>query len=284
MQYGTSVQSNYAGEPRIGSISGPDVSRFIQEAYGGVRLARALWIDGGIFFSHIGNESWISRDNWTYTRSLSAEYTPYYEAGVRAMWQAAPRLAATAVVVNGWQNIAETNSDKAVGLRLDYAATPQVTLTYDNFFGNEAPDSARARLRTFHEVIAKYAGARAGVALNLDVGTQRRAVGSGYSTWGGGALVGRYTVTPRVAVNGRVEYYSDPDQVVAAAPSPNGLRAWGASIGIDVVPAPRTLWRTELRGLHARDAVFPTHSGSATASTALSTRDGLIVTSLGLTF
>ena len=32
LQWGTSVQANYAGEPRIGGISGPSVSQFLQEA------------------------------------------------------------------------------------------------------------------------------------------------------------------------------------------------------------------------------------------------------------
>ena len=107
LQAGTSVQSNYAGEPTIGSVSGSTLSRHIQEAFAGYKVADKLWIDGGIFFSHIGNEAWISRDNWTYSRSFVAEYTPYYETGVRAVWQATPTFTVTGVVVNGWQNISE---------------------------------------------------------------------------------------------------------------------------------------------------------------------------------
>ncbi len=117
LQAGTSVQSNYAGEPTVGSVSGSALSRHIQEAFAGYKVADKLWIDGGIFFSHIGNETWISRDNWTYSRSFVADYTPYYETGVRAVLQATPKFTVTGVVVNGWQNISETNSDKAVGLR-----------------------------------------------------------------------------------------------------------------------------------------------------------------------
>ena len=108
LQAGTSVQSNYAGEPAIGSVSGSSLSRHIQEAFAGYKVASTLWIDGGIFFSHIGNETWISRDNWTYSRSFVADFTPYYETGVRALWQATAALTVTGVVVNGWQNISET--------------------------------------------------------------------------------------------------------------------------------------------------------------------------------
>jgi hypothetical protein len=63
LQAGTSVQANYAGEPRLGSVSGPDVGRMLQEAYVGYELRPGLWIDGGVFFSNAGTEGWVSRDN-----------------------------------------------------------------------------------------------------------------------------------------------------------------------------------------------------------------------------
>ena len=135
LQAGTSVQSNYAGEPAIGAVSGPSLSRFIQEAVAGYQIKPSLWIDGGIFFSHIGEEGFISRDNLTYTRSLSADFTPYYESGVKLTWQATSKLTALVTVVNGWQNISENNQDKAVGARFDYARSPSTTLSYYDFIG-----------------------------------------------------------------------------------------------------------------------------------------------------
>jgi hypothetical protein len=58
-------------------------------------------VDGGIFLSHIGMENWTSRDNPTYTRSLSFDFTPAYESGVKLTWQATPKLSALITVVNG---------------------------------------------------------------------------------------------------------------------------------------------------------------------------------------
>ena len=281
VQYGTSVQSNYAAEPHLGAVSGPSVSQYIQEAFAGYRAAPSLWLDAGIFFSHIGNEGWISRDQWTYSRSLIADYSPYYEAGVRAVWTPAPALTATAVLVNGWQNISETNSDKAIGVRLDYAATSRITLTYDNFIGNERPDSLPSEMRVFQEVIAKFTPtARLGIVGSFDYGTQAHHTAAGSSDWMGGAVVARYGVTPAVVVNARLEFYRDPDQVLVASPSPNGFRASGISAGVDVVPAASLLWRVELRGLRASDAVFP----DAGAPSGLSRSDGFVVSSLALTF
>ena len=281
LQAGTSVQSNYAGEPTVGSVSGSSLSRHIQEAFAGYRVADKLWIDGGIFFSHIGNETWISRDNWTYSRSFVADYTPYYETGVRAVWQATPKFTVTGVVVNGWQNISETNSDKAVGLRLDYALSPTVTVSYDNFFGNEQPDTARSRLRILNEALLKAQVTDAfGVELTADYGLQRRAIGAGNDAFYIGAVVGRYALNPKVALNGRVEYFSDRNSVLTTVPvGANGFQSGGASLGVDVTPQSRLLWRTELRGFTARDHVFPDRS----SSDAFSKNDGFVVTSLALT-
>ena len=282
LQAGTSVQANYAGEPTNGSVSGPSVSRFIQEAFAGYKVADNLWIDGGIFFSHIGNESFVSRDNWNYSRSLVGDYTPYYEAGLRAVWQATPKLASTLVIVNGWQNISETNSAKSVGIRLDFTPNSRVTLSYDNLVGNEQPDSMPPRLRIFNEVIAKIRATDAfGVAATYDYGVQRRAAGhAGDDTWHGVAVIARQQLSSTVALNGRLEYFGDPGQVlITVLPNATSFRSGGASVGIDVAPQPRVLWRIELRGFSARTSVFP-----APSVTKLSKDDGFAVTSLALTF
>lgn len=84
LQAGTSVQSNYSGEPTNGSVSGSSLARNLQEAYAGVKLGSTVWVDAGIFYSHVGMEGWVSRDNPTYTRSLVADYSPYYQSGVKA--------------------------------------------------------------------------------------------------------------------------------------------------------------------------------------------------------
>ncbi|MEO5815551.1 MAG: porin [Gemmatimonadaceae bacterium] len=279
IQMGTSVQSNYAGEPRLGSISGPDLSRLIQEAVIGTKIADHLWIDGGIFLSHIGMESFISRDNPMYTRSMVADYSPYYEAGVKATWQATPALSAQFLLLNGWQIISENNAAKSVGAHLDYTASPSTTLSYFNYLGNEAPDSAVHRqLRFYNGVGVKHSLAtRLLLLAELDYGTQGHASGSGSSNWYGGMLTARYQVTSTAAVAGRVERYADKDQVIIATVGPGGFRASGASLGLDVTPQPRVLWRTEFRGYQG-DRVFPEGSDGRSRS------DAFVVTSLALTF
>ncbi len=170
LQFGTSVQANYIGEPRQGLVAGPDVQQYLQEAVAGYQIADGLWVDGGIFFSNMGMEGWISRDNPTYTRSLVADYSPYYSTGVKLTYAASPKLTARLDVVNGWQNISENNQGKGAGLRLDYAATPSATFSYYNLFSEEAG----TRLRTFNGVGFKVTEGALTLLGEGDVGTQRR--------------------------------------------------------------------------------------------------------------
>ena len=281
LQAGTSVQANYAGEPRVGSVSGPDLGRLLQEAYVGYEVKPGFWVDGGIFYSNVGMEGWVSRDNPIYTRSLVADYSPYYSAGVRATWQATSKLTARVDIVNGWQVISESNEDKTLGARLDYAVTPTTSISWYGLAGNEPG----ARLRLFNGVgIKSKVGARLELTAQADVGSQEPADSAGTmaetSTWYGAMLIGRVTLTPTVTLTGRVERYDDKDQVLIATGSANGLRANGASIGFDVRPASRLLWRNEARLLAGDAAIFPDREGTG----GVSKRNLFVVTSLGLTF
>ncbi len=278
LQAGTSVQSNYAGEPTNGSVSGPSLARSLQEAYVGYEVTPALWVDAGIFFSNAGSESWISADNLTYTRSLVADYSPYYSTGVRATWQVSPRVTARVDVVNGWQNISETNDDKAIGTRLDLVLREGMTLSHYAFVGTEV--GGRMRLFTGAAVVAAVT-ARTQLLAQVDVGQQDGAAGADAQAWTGGVVAARWQARPRTALVGRVEWYNDPGQVlIATGPGNPSFRARGGSIGVDVTPHAGLAWRTEARLLDAGDPVFPDRDGVG----GLSRSNVVLVTALTLRY
>jgi hypothetical protein len=59
-----------------------------------------------------------------------------------------------------------------------------------------------------------------------------------------------------------------------------GFRGNGASLGLDVTPFPRIMWRTEARGFFTDDRIFPEADDAA----ALSDRSVFVVTSLSMSF
>ena len=280
LQFGTSVQANYLGEPAIGRVSGASVSQYVQEATIGYAFSPTVWVDGGIFFAHTGYESWISRDNLSYTRSLIAEFSPYYEAGVKVTWAPSRKVTAQLDIVNGWQDISSYNTPPAIGVRIDYAISPQFSLSYDNFVGNVAADSLPVKLRVYNDFIAQYNRAsRWQFAAAVDVGSQSNSTTrGGTATWYGGSVFAKYHSNQLVGVVARVERYADPSQVIVQTRLPYAFKANGASFGVDVTPTPRFLWRTELRGFGSRDPVWPNHKEGG-----YSRHDLLGVTSMALT-
>lgn len=279
LQAGTSVQLNYLGEPRVGVVSGSDLARIIQEAWVGVRVGKGLWVDGGIYFSPVGWESWISWDNPTYTRSLLADYTPYFVTGAKVVWTPSSRVTAQFQVVNGWQIVSENNPDKSVIARVDWQATKALALAYATYAGNEQIDSLPSRTRFYNQVLAKVVAGRGWEFWGtFDVGVQTVPDASS-ETWYGAVVIARKAVSSKVALVGRVEGHSDRDQVLIVTGTPDGFRTLGGSIGVDVQPHEFVKWRTELRGFTSSNPVWPDAGAAAGSETG-----GFIVTSLTLRF
>jgi hypothetical protein len=276
LQAGTSVQSNYAAEPEVGTLSGGTLSRTIQEATAGVRLHPRLWVDAGVYFSYIGLEGWISRDNPTYTRSLIADYTPYYLSGARLTWQAHDQVTAQLHVINGWQNVSETNSDKAIGARVDWRPRPTVSLGWGMFVGNEQPDSLPSRVRVLNQLLARWTGGAWELSAVLDGGQQARE-GTGADWWTGSSLIARRALRPDVFASARIEHLFDRGQVLVRTDTPDGFRTTSATLGLDVRTAGRVLWRNEIRGFRSGDDIWPSHGAASGRRTNL-----LLVTSLAL--
>ncbi|HJW31204.1 MAG TPA: outer membrane beta-barrel protein, partial [Saprospiraceae bacterium] len=112
---GTYMNANYASEP--------GVLKNIYEANGGIKLAKMknIWLDAGIFASHIGFESAISKDCWGLTRSILADNTPYYESGAKLTYVTDnSKWLFSGLVLNGWQHIQrpDDNNTLAFGTQI----------------------------------------------------------------------------------------------------------------------------------------------------------------------
>lgn len=270
LQVGNSVQVTYSGENNaLGVYKGSIPAGLIQEASAGYRLLDNLWIESGIFLSYIGFESFITKDNWTYSRSFVADFSPYYESGVKLSLKLSPVWSTEFHFLNGWNNIFEINQGKAVGLQLAFDPSGKTKLNYNLFIGNEVSNLTRI----FHDLIMKYdVSDSISIAHTLDFGTQVKPGFQGVSLWYGWAAFGKLHLSSKVTLTARIEHYSDPDQVIVMTHTPHGFNALGASINTNVNLAPELMWRTELRGLTSKDELFP-------SSTALLQNSKFIVTS-----
>ena len=94
--FGDYQRRNYSAEPTA--------FQYLFEARVGYMPADNLWVDAGIFPSHIGLESTLNYENWTLSHSIIAHNTPFYESGAKATYTTDQWLFSF-LVLNGWQVI-----------------------------------------------------------------------------------------------------------------------------------------------------------------------------------
>jgi hypothetical protein len=149
---GTYSNANLAAEP--------GVLKNIYEANAGINLSKKkqLWLDAGIYGSHIGFESAMGKDCWSMTRSMLSDNSPYYQSGVKLTYSSDNgKFLAAAHIINGWQRIQRVagNSLPSFGWQIQGKPTDKILINSSSFIGTDKPDSAR-QMRYFHNFYAIF--------------------------------------------------------------------------------------------------------------------------------
>ena len=273
LQVGTYPQYNYAAEQ--------DLVKNVFEANAGVKLSGTsdLWLDAGIFGSHIGFESAIAKDNWTLTRSLLAENSPYYLSGAKVTFNSANgKLTLLGSVVNGWQRVKKLDgySGPSISTQVQYRPSANLTLNWSSFLGADRPDSLKQGrfFNNFYAIINPQG--KFGVILGFDIGSDRKPVvrtggdervdGGGSYAWYSPVVIARYKTSDRSYVNGRVEYYDDKNGVIIGLP---GFQTMGYSLGYDHAILPNALFRIEGKVFDSKTPIFENQRINTSLTTSL---------------
>jgi hypothetical protein len=178
---GSYANANLAAEP--------GVFKNILEANAGFKLSktRNLWVDAGVFASHIGFESAIGKDCWNLTRGILADNSPYFESGVKISYTSKnEKWFLSGLLLNGWQRIqrVDGNSAPAFGHQLTFKPSSKITLNSSSFVGSDKPDTVR-QMRYFHNFYGIFEVTdKIGLTIGFDIGAEQKSKGnSEYNTW-----------------------------------------------------------------------------------------------------
>ena len=251
---GSYANANLAAEP--------GVLKNVYEASAGVKISKTknLWVDAGIFASHIGFESAGSKDCWTLTRSIMAENSPYFETGAKISYTSGnEKWFVSGLLLNGWQRMqrVDGNQTPAFGHQVTYKPTAKITLNSSSFIGNDQPDSVR-QMRYFHNFYGIFQLTNnLSIVTGFDIGAQQKSKGSSaYNSWYTPVVILKVSPNAKSNVAARVEYYSDKNGVIIAAGTPNGFKTWGYSANYDYLISGNVLWRIEARWFSGKDKTF----------------------------
>lgn len=245
---GTYANANLAAEP--------NVIKNIYEVNAGIQLTkkRELWLDAGVFESHIGPEGAISMDCPTLTRSLTAEGSPYYEAGVRLSYTTINQKWYIALLhLNGWQRVYRPNNSSMPGGGMQVKFTPNKKLLFNlsTYVGDPSNGTNRKRYFADFYAVAQLSK-RFTLSYTLDAGLQQTVVSDVYEEWMGTSLILQYKPSSRSAIVARGEYFSDPYLNIMPTNVPGPITAgyflWSYSLGYDRWVTKNVLWRVEAKG------------------------------------
>lgn len=211
--FGTIMEINYAQEPPL--------MKNLYEAYAGFRpfARRKLWLDAGIFAAPYTNESAISMDQITYTRSNGCENSPYYVSGLRGSFPISKQLKAQLFVLNGWQIIQADHHLQSFGSYLEYAPTGKLTINWSTFAGDVRTDSTpnyRNRYYTDFSVNWNLAGkSSAGFCLGGGLQDRLDTLGKMYrDNWWAGAIQYRYRLNSMHSFAIKYDAFIDPAAIL----------------------------------------------------------------------
>lgn len=254
-----SASSGLFRDPATGAVhpSGLDV----QQAYASMILPLGLRVDVGKFVTHVGAEVIEGFDGFgdNYSHSFLFGYAePFTHTGVRTSYAFGPRVAATVMVVNGWDNVIDNNRGKTFGAQLALTPTSQLALTFNYLGGPERPDSSDARhLADVVAVIKAVDGVT--VTASYDYGYEVNAAGPGAAgRWQGISASTKLDFDRRYSLAVRGEVFADPA----------GVRTGAAQTLAEVTLTPwitisrHVIVRTEFRADRSTASVFDSSHGS----------------------
>ncbi|WP_370871163.1 porin [Algoriphagus sp.] len=257
---GTYGNDNYASEPGL--------LKSVFEANIGISLNEKnnLWLDAGIMPSHIGFESAISMDNWTLTRSLLAENSPYFLSGAKLTFNPNEKWELAGLILNGWQRIQrlEGNSLPSFGTQMKFSPNESTTLNWSAFIGTDDPDQLR-RMRYFNNFYGQFQLTdRFGLITGFDFGAQQVIKGSfDYDIWLSPVIIAQFSIDQRWKAAMRAEYYQDQKGILIPTETRNGFRTTGLSMNLDYRPSAFLICRIEGRRMTSEDAIFDTKTSTS---------------------
>ncbi len=259
---GYKVRLNFGSAPSVFTPGTDSDYKNIEEAYGSylAPVGKGLQIDIGKFVTNAGAEVVEAKDNWNYSRSLLFQLAiPVYHAGIRLTYSPNDKVTLMGGVVNGWNDVADTNTGKTVMASITIKPNAATSIIENYIGGPEQPNDS-TDWRTLSDTVISYT-VNPMVSLMLNYDYTRDTVLGKVNTTQGVAGYAKIQANKWVAIVPRVEYFNDAQGAPWATGAVQNLTE--GTITLEVKAADNFLWRTEYRGDFSNKSPFLDSTGAA---------------------
>lgn len=174
------------------------------------RVGQGIAMQAGIFSSFIGYDSLYAKDNFTYTRPWTADFTPYLMLGVNAGYAVSEKLTVTGLIVNGYWHLAHANDVPTVGGQLAYKASELLTMKQTVVYGPHQRSTAVDNWRFLSNTMVERKTAGLTAVVDFHVSSEIvDAVGRPRAWWVAGQLPVHWVIHDPWSVTVRPEFAWD---------------------------------------------------------------------------
>lgn len=173
----------------------------------------------GTFSSPYTQETPRAVDQISATRSLAAEYVPYYVSGLRWTKTWSKQFKTQAFLTNGWQRLSFTQSRPSFGFLFQYQKE-KWQFNWSHFYGDLAPKgkleptTAVNRWRFFQEINVAYTQNNWTFQSCAYAGLQKQNGAADLKYWLQGNVQASYALNERFNFSARTEVFFDPSAIV----------------------------------------------------------------------
>ncbi|MGP8214914.1 MAG: outer membrane beta-barrel protein [Bacteroidia bacterium] len=146
--------------PYRGQYDLADAYRYISEAYAGYHFNvwHGINVDGGLFMSYIGLNSYYQVENWDYQASYVSDNTPWFFNGIRTQIFPSNKVKVEIWIINGWQSYATFNDMPGFGGVFEWHPNENIKFISNNYIigSDDAGDYGRHRFHTDNSLLIRY--------------------------------------------------------------------------------------------------------------------------------
>jgi hypothetical protein len=261
------MAADWDGDGTVGNVAEEQNSVELEEAYITYNFPGLpeLQVKAGKFVTLLGAEVIESWRNPNISRSLQYTFAiPIGHTGALASYAISEMASVTLGIVNGWDNVVDSNDGKSVTGNFTITPVEQFALSINGIYGAEQPDRGDSK-RGVADIIATIKPVENfAIILNYDYGNESDLEVGGHEEWNAFSGILAYDLPDVFAVPVgfalRGEYFDDSDGTRLPTPSGDGYGdsqdAWEVTTTLKVVLAEGLMFRTEYRYDSAKNELF----------------------------
>lgn len=252
------IAADWDGNGTIGNVAEEQNSVELQDAYITYNFPGLpdLQIKAGKFVTPLGAEVIEPWANPNISRSLAFSWAiPLTHTGATASYAFGSQASVMLGIVNGWDNVVDSNDGKSVLASVGITPVEQFSLLLNGIYGAEQPDRGDSKRGVFDAVATVKPVENFAIILNYDYGNESDLHVGGNAEWNAFSGILAYDLVDALPVPVgfalRGEYFDDSDGTRLPTPDGGGFgqyqNAYEITTTFKIVLAEGLMFRTEYR-------------------------------------